>query len=458
MKPKSIIIFAILILSIITAKLDAQSLTWLGTLGGNTSGAADVSNDGTMVVGAARDSTGKNKAFVWQHSTGLISLGTLGGFESGASGVSEGGRIIGTALDSLGRSRAFVYINGVMHDLDPFRFTDTYARDISPQGSIIVGSYKDNNSYNKAFYYAGAGLSDIGTLGGETNTANAISGGIDPITVGISQTSNFEFHAFKSRGNLRDDLGTLGGKFSSATDISKNQNYIVGYSNGTNHNDHAFIWTDSSGMQDLGTLGGSQSWAYSVSDNGVTVGYSYTQNGLENAFIWTPNLGMKNLNDIYSNLIPSTGKLTYATSISADGRYIVGTGYQSNPEKYEAFLLDRGTTTRVNEHAALPNDFSLEQNYPNPFNPSTKIHFTIPASSLNPFSKGEGILVSLKIYDVLGNEVATLVNEEKPAGVYEVTFDASELSSGIYFYRIAIHSDNLSTGAFTETRKMMIMK
>ena len=369
MKLKCIIIFAILILSLITARLDAQSLTWLGTLGGNTSRATDVSNDGTIVVGASKDSTVKNKAFVWQHSSGLNSLGTLGGLESSAAGVSEDGRITGTAQDSLGRTRAFVYINGVMQDLDPFRFTDTYANDISPQGYIIVGSYSDSNSYQKAFKYAGAGLNDIGTLGGETSEAYAISGGIDPITVGRSQTSNFEFHAFKSRGNLRDDLGTLGGNFSSATDISKNQDFIVGYSNGTNHNDHAFIWTDSSGMQDLGTLGGNQSTAWSVSDNGVTVGVSYTQNGMENAFIWTPNLGMQNLNDIYSNLIPSNGKLTTASSISADGRYIVGTGYQSNPERYEAFLLDRGTTTSVTELDALPNNFSLVQNYPNPFNP-----------------------------------------------------------------------------------------
>ena len=103
-----------------------------------------------------------------------------------------------------------------------------------------------------------------------------------------------------------------------------------------------------------------------------------------------------------------------------------------------------------------PEKFVLEQNYPNPFNPSTKIRFTIPASSLNPFSKGEGTLVSLKVYDILGNEVATLVNEEKPAGVYEVEFNVAqvsrpELASGIYFYQ-------LRAGSFVETKKMMILK
>jgi hypothetical protein len=90
--------------------------------------------------------------------------------------------------------------------------------------------------------------------------------------------------------------------------------------------------------------------------------------------------------------------------------------------------------------------FSLEQNYPNPFNPSTKIKYTIPTvgTSLMKF-------VQLKVYDVLGNEVATLVNEEKPAGSYEVDFNVSGLSSGIYFYTINL-------GSFIETKKMILMK
>ena len=105
----------------------------------------------------------------------------------------------------------------------------------------------------------------------------------------------------------------------------------------------------------------------------------------------------------------------------------------------------------------FPNEFVLEQNYPNPFNPTTKIRFSIPASSLNPFSKGEGTLVSLKVYDILGNEVATLVNESKEPGYYEVEFsigsfrNASGLASGVYIYR-------LTAGNFVASRKMMLLK
>jgi len=93
-------------------------------------------------------------------------------------------------------------------------------------------------------------------------------------------------------------------------------------------------------------------------------------------------------------------------------------------------------------------DFSLRQNYPNPFNPSTTINFTIP-SSTEYYSVLQNI--SLKVYDILGNEVVTLVDESKPAGNYSVKFDGSSLVSGIYFYK-------LKTASFVLTKKMLLLK
>jgi len=87
------------------------------------------------------------------------------------------------------------------------------------------------------------------------------------------------------------------------------------------------------------------------------------------------------------------------------------------------------------------NNFTLEQNYPNPFNPSTKINWQSPISSWQV----------LKVFDVLGNEVATLVNEFKPAGSYEVEFNAANLPSGVYLYK-------LQAGSFVETKKLMLLK
>jgi hypothetical protein len=97
--------------------------------------------------------------------------------------------------------------------------------------------------------------------------------------------------------------------------------------------------------------------------------------------------------------------------------------------------------TGVEEETTLPTEFSLEQNYPNPFNPSTKIKYSVPQLSK----------VVIKVFDILGNEIETLVNEEKPVGTYEVKFKATNLPSGIYFYQ-------LRTGSFVETKKMLMIK
>lgn len=95
----------------------------------------------------------------------------------------------------------------------------------------------------------------------------------------------------------------------------------------------------------------------------------------------------------------------------------------------------------IDEESEIPSKYHLYQNYPNPFNPETKIKYSIEASGK----------VILKIYDILGREVSTLVNEEKAVGNYEVKFDASSFSSGIYFFR-------LMSGAFMETKKMVLLK
>lgn len=97
-------------------------------------------------------------------------------------------------------------------------------------------------------------------------------------------------------------------------------------------------------------------------------------------------------------------------------------------------------------NGTLPVEYSLSQNYPNPFNPQTKIKFAVP-----PNVKGQAPNVKLVIYDLLGREVTTLVNEELKPGTYEADWDGSNFSSGVYFYKII-------TEGFVETKKMILMK
>lgn len=103
--------------------------------------------------------------------------------------------------------------------------------------------------------------------------------------------------------------------------------------------------------------------------------------------------------------------------------------------------INQGGVTSLSDDKLTPDGFILAQNYPNPFNPSTTISFSIPSAGFT----------SLKVYDILGDEVATLVNEEKSAGEYDITFDASTFTSGVYLYR-------LSAGSFTEVKKMILVK
>jgi hypothetical protein len=97
--------------------------------------------------------------------------------------------------------------------------------------------------------------------------------------------------------------------------------------------------------------------------------------------------------------------------------------------------------TDVQKEDDVPVAYSLKQNYPNPFNPSTTIEYSLPDNEL----------VKIKVYDVLGNEITTLVNDIQSAGTYKVSFDAKNLSTGVYFYRI-------SAGNFQEIRKMIFLK
>jgi hypothetical protein len=125
-------------------------------------------------------------------------------------------------------------------------------------------------------------------------------------------------------------------------------------------------------------------------------------------------------------------RLTSDASATADGWYVDNIrvlGYSSSP-----------TGVKADENK-LPSSFALHQNFPNPFNPSTQISFAVPVEAQ----------VQLEIYNVLGERVATLVNETRPAGFYTEQFDARNLTSGVYFYR-------LHSGGFVQTRKLLLLR
>ncbi|MCW8804850.1 MAG: T9SS type A sorting domain-containing protein [Ignavibacteriaceae bacterium] len=132
--------------------------------------------------------------------------------------------------------------------------------------------------------------------------------------------------------------------------------------------------------------------------------------------------------DLWGGIFPNTGPTQY---------YI---------DDYVIERLD--TVVGINDYS-VPTKYILNQNYPNPFNPSTTISYSVPELSF----------VTIKVYDVLGNEIASLVNEEKPVGNYEIEFNASLLPSGVYFYRLLVIDPESSSGqGFVETKKMILLK
>jgi hypothetical protein len=128
----------------------------------------------------------------------------------------------------------------------------------------------------------------------------------------------------------------------------------------------------------------------------------------------------------------------YVLSLAANDQYIYAGTNNSNVWRRP---LSQVVTDTEEETNLQPKEFSLNQNYPNPFNPSTTIQYQVSSISQ----------VSLKVFNSLGEEVAELVNETKPAGNYSVSFDASKLTSGVYFYKINAES-------FVETKKMILVK
>ena len=137
----------------------------------------------------------------------------------------------------------------------------------------------------------------------------------------------------------------------------------------------------------------------------------------------------------------STGNNPFTLTAPGPGSYTVNAGFKNpNPRRWDSVTVDINLTD-IGEHHSNPTEYRLYDNYPNPFNPSTTIRYSIPEASFT----------SIKIYDVLGNEVSSLVNETKSAGTYAVEFNANDLSSGIYYYA-------LQAGSFNETRKMILLR
>jgi Secretion system C-terminal sorting domain len=221
---------------------------------------------------------------------------------------------------------------------------------------------------------------------------------------------------------------------------------VVKHTGAPGSDNYSVVWWDSTGIvgapingMDSGYVDGRYSFVHpALRYIGGTYArrhlYVFTRDGMYN-FIKTFYISTDSVVNIQPHLtdVEHTGKAYIVAPQSA--------GYFGHLENFIAVYKQNGTIGINNPVVSVPKDYVLYQNYPNPFNPTTKIKFEIPKSGL----------VTLKVYDITGREIQILINEVKKAGSYDVLFNASNLASGVFFYRIQ-SNDNVMT------KRMVLIK
>jgi uncharacterized delta-60 repeat protein len=303
---------------------------------------------------------------------------------------------------------------------------------IQNDGKIVIGGYSGSNNQNdfalvrynsngsldNSFNTNGIVVTAVGTESDVINSLVIQSDG-KIVTAGFSEIGYylyaFALARYDTNGSLDNTFGANGivttaieqsSEANSVTIQSDGKIVVTGYSGDGNRDDFALARYNTDGSLD-NTFG-------------------------INGIVTTPFIFSDEANSV---------------AIQTDGKIVAaGACEYNNFYNLYGFALMRytGSSSSVNSvpvTADLPKTYALYQNYPNPFNPTTILTYSIPKSSF----------VTIKVYDVIGREVAALVNEEKPAGDYSITFNASNLASGIYFYK-------MQAGRFEKTKKLILLK
>ena len=349
---------------------------------------------------------------------------------------------------------------------------------IQPDGKIVVAgfSHQGNDDFAVARYNIDGSLDNSFDSDGKVTTPigsddYAYGVAIQPdgkiVVSGRAKINNQRDYAvvrynsdgsldntFDSDGKVTTPIGSGEDWGSSVALLSDGKILVSGYSENGSSGDFAIVRYNSDGSLDDGfssdgivttPVGSVSAEAVGIviqSDNKIVIAGTYNYgNGTKFAAARYNNDGLLD-NTFGSNGIVTTqiggGSGSVCLALQSNGK-IVAAG--ASDHAFAVVRYNNPSVTAVYNDLDLPIEFTLSQNYPNPFNPLTIINYQL---RINNF-------VSLKVFDVLGNEVSTLVNEEKPAGNYSVNFNASNLSSGIYFC-------TLSSGKFTETKKMILIK
>lgn len=284
---------------------------------------------------------------------------------------------------------------------------------VDASGNAYIGAYTD--AYGTGLDYLTYSLDPAGNFRWLQRYNGPANGEDRPLSILVDPAGNSVITGYSNQGGTGNDAVTI--KYNSAGTQQWIRTLNVG------GDDRVFdMSSDAAG--NLYLTGRTN--AYGTADDFLTCSYSAAG---EFRWLMAYNNTAANLND-------------YAVKILTDNQgnvYVIGA---SNGGGNDYLTIKYASTTGIEiTNNQAPEKFLLSQNYPNPFNPSTNINFSIPVNSF----------VSLKIYDINGREVSDLVNELLDAGAYNISFDASSLTSGLYFCRISANN-------FTDTKKMILIK
>ena len=423
-----------------------QKLVGTGYIGISWQGnSVAVSADGnTAIVGGPTDNTFKGAVWVFTRSGGVW--------------TQQGSKLVGTgATGNAGQG---------------------WSVSISSDGNTVIsGGYQDNNYTGAAWIFTRSGgvwtqqgskLVGTGATGtmlyqgysvsisSDGNTA-AIGGYGDNTDLGAVWVFTKSGGVWSQQGTKLVGTGSVGGSWQgTSVAISSDGNTIaVGgpYDDGLKGATWIFtrsggVWTQQgSKLIGTGAVGlPYQGWSVALSSDGNTLVEGGLNDNSNAGAIWIFTRSGGVWNQLGNKLVGTgaIGSYVYqgtSVAISSNGSTVIEGAYEDNVSVGASWVFFNPSIGIKTISTEIPERFSLSQNYPNPFNPSTKIRYDLPKNGF----------VKLVVFDELGHEIVTLVNEKETAGTYEVTFNASHYSSGVYFYKL--NTDNIS-----ETKKMLLIK
>ncbi|MCW5896196.1 MAG: T9SS type A sorting domain-containing protein [Bacteroidetes bacterium] len=424
-----------------------------------------------------------------QQGNKLVGTGAVGNAYQGRSvALSADGNtaIVGGDLDSNNAGAAWVYTRtGGMWTQQGNKLVGTGAVFNAGQGisvslssdgnTAIIGAYLDNLSAGAAWVFTRSGggwtqqgnkLVGAGALGSaaqgtsvslssDGNTA-IIGGSRDNAGAGAAWVFTRSGGVWTQQGNKLVGAGAVGNADQGqCVSLSSDGNTaIVGGLQDNLNAGAAWVYTRSGGvwtqqgakLVGTGAVGNAQQGtSVSISWDGNTAivgGYGDNSNAgamwvyIRSSGVWSQE-GLK----LVGTGAVGSPRQGYSVSLSLDGNTAIVGGFGDSGNAGAAWVYTRGASGVWGQSEEVPQRFSLRQNYPNPFNPNTVITYDVAVSSR----------VLMSLYDALGREVRTLLDEEKTAGSYQIQFDASDLSTGVYYYQ-------LRAGEFVETRKLIFLK